>query len=124
MQTSDSIIYTVRIPLDEMAMQYCCMDCLVLPSHREGFGFCNIEAQAMGIPVLTSYITGCRDSIINNKTGLYIELEPNDIADKVERLFDNELRKELGRNGTLWVRDNFDHTKVWPHIKNLLDNFK
>lgn len=119
---SPDIIYTGRVSLDDMPLQYCCMDCLVLPSHREGFGFCNIEAQAMGIPVLTSHITGCRDSIVDGFTGLYIDLHPEDIAKKIESLFDEKLRNELGKNGRCWVTENFDHTVIWPFVKQLLDN--
>ena len=123
LQNSNDIIYTGRIPLNEMPGQYCCMDCLVLPSHREGFGFCNIEAQAMGVPVLTSYITGCRDSILPEKTGLYIDLNPTDIAMKIIELFDENKRSQMGMTGMKWVRENFDHTRIWPHVKDLLDSF-
>ena len=123
-QNSKDIIFTGKIPLNEMPKQYCCMDILILPSHREGFGFCNIEAQAMGVPVLTSHITGCRDSIKNTETGLYIDLNPSDIASKIESLFDNNIRQKMGKQGRIWVHNNFDHTQVWPHVKNLLDSFE
>lgn len=122
LQNSPDIIYTGQIPLDKMPLQYMCMKCLVLPSHREGFGFCNIEAQAMSIPVLTSEITGCRDSIINGKTGLYIDLSPEDIARKISVLTDESVRKAMGKEGIIWVRNNFDHTKVWPYVKSMLDS--
>lgn len=121
LQGAKDIIYTGRIPLEDMPVQYLCMDCLVLPSHREGFGFCNIEAQAMGIPILTSSITGCRDSILNGETGLYIDLTPNDIAEKIAALFDDNLRKRMGVSAAKWVKDNFDHSKVWPYVKQMLD---
>lgn len=121
LQDSPDIIYTGHILLDDMPKQYCCMDCLVLPSHREGFGFCNLEAQAMGIPVLTSHITGCRDSIINGLTGLYIELNSGDIADKIEIMLDVTKRQKMGEEGSKWVKENFDHTKIWPHVKKLLE---
>lgn len=123
LQFSTDIIYTGRIAHDDMAIQYLCMDCLVLPSYREGFGFCNIEAQAMGIPVLTTSITGCRDSIVDGKTGLYIKLEPIDIADKIELLFNDKKRRHLGQEAREWVDKNFDHTQIWPHVKYLLQTF-
>lgn len=122
LQNADDVIYTGHVSHDDMGQQYLCMDCLTLPSYREGFGFCNIEAQAMGIPVLTTHITGCRDSIINDTTGLYIDLDPEDIADKIEAMFDDGYRERLGKNGKQWVRENFDHTKVWPYVKKMLDN--
>ncbi len=121
LQNADDVIYTGHVPHNDMGLQYLCMDCLILPSYREGFGFCNIEAQAMGVPVLTTHITGCRDSIIDRSTGLYIDLAPEDIAKKIELLFDENFRMELGRKGKQWVRENFDHTKVWPYVKQMLD---
>lgn len=122
LRLADDVVYTGHVPHEDMGLQYLCMDCLILPSYREGFGFCNIEAQAMGVPVLTTRITGCRDSIIDNSTGLYIDLAPEDIAKKTELLFNESFRTELGRRGKQWVRKNFDHTKVWPYVKELLDN--
>lgn len=121
LQKSEDVIYTGKIPLEKMPIQYCCMDCLVLPSHRDGFGLCNIEAQAMGIPVITSSITGCRDSIKNQETGLYIDLTPEDISNKISMLFDDKLRLKLGTNGRKWVKDNFDHSKIWPFVKQMLE---
>lgn len=123
LQSSSDIIYTGRIQHEGMPIQYLCMDCLVLPSYREGFGFCNIEAQAMGIPVLTTSITGCRDSIVDGKTGLYINLEPSDIANKIELLFNNKLRMKLGQEAKEWVDEKFDHSQIWPHVKYLLQSF-
>lgn len=121
LMNSKDIIYTGRIPHKDMAAQYPCMDCLVLPSHREGFGFCNIEAQAMGVPVLTSHITGCRDSIKEFETGLYIDLTPENIAEKISILLDDKERNRMGANASLWVKENFDHLKIWPHVKEMLD---
>jgi glycosyltransferase involved in cell wall biosynthesis len=34
------------------------MDIFVLPSHREGFGVVNIEASAIGLPVVSADIPG------------------------------------------------------------------
>lgn len=122
LKSSKDIIFTGFINHKEINYYYKTMDCLVLPSYREGFGLCNIEAQAMGIPVLTTHITGCRDSILDGITGNYINLDPEDIANKIEGLLlDDDKKKELGENGIKWVRTNFDHSQIWPHVKNLLD---
>lgn len=121
-QNSTDIIFTGQVDIDEMKYQYACMDCLVLPSHREGFGMCNIEAQAMKVPVLTTKITGCRDSIVENKTGLYIDLDAKDISNKISTLFDETYRQELALQGHKWVTESFDHSIIWPHVKSLLDS--
>lgn len=122
LQNSRNIIYTGNIDHARMNYMYACMDCLVLPSHREGFGMCNIEAQAMKIPVITSDYTGCRDTIINCKTGFLTDGQPKDIALKVSQLFDQDLKGQIGESAREWVRNNFDHEIIWPYIKKELDN--
>lgn len=120
LQTSQDIIYTGAVDHSKMNYHYACMDCLILPSHRDGFGMCNLEAQAMGVPVITSKITGCRESIKDRETGLYADLTPEDIAKKISILFDAETRSTMGNKAKDWVQSNFDHTKIWPHILKLL----
>lgn len=121
LHNNKDIIFTGFVPREEMPYQYSLMDVLVLPSYREGLGLCNLEAQAMYIPVITTKLTGCRDSIVENETGLYCDLNGESIAQQVENLFDKTKREIFGKNGRKWVADNFDHTKVWPHMKDLLD---
>lgn len=125
LKSSEDIIYTGRIDHEKMGLYYSVMSVLVLPSHREGFGLCNIEAQAMGIPVLTSSKTGCVDSIIDGQTGFYIDNTPMDICNKMELLLlDPDLRTSLGAKGKDWVTQNFDHAVIWPEMKKLLDSFE
>ena len=45
-------------------------DIFVLPTYREGFGSSVIEAQCMGLPVITSDAYGVLDASIENVTGL------------------------------------------------------
>lgn len=44
-------------------------DCFVLPSYREGFSKTLLEASSMGKIILTTNVPGCRDIIVNKKTG-------------------------------------------------------
>jgi glycosyltransferase involved in cell wall biosynthesis len=45
---------------------------VVLPSYREGFPKILMEAAACGRPVITTNVPGCKDAIINNKTGILV----------------------------------------------------
>lgn len=45
---------------------------IVLPSYREGFPKILMEAAACGRPVITTNVPGCKDAIVNNKTGILI----------------------------------------------------
>ena len=117
-----SIICTGQIDSD-IEYYYSMMDVFVLPTHRDGFGMCLIEAAAMGVPVLTTNITGSRDAINNGYNGLYIQLSPNDIAEKLFYLFqESKLRQEMGNNGRGWAKENFSNEIVWKAIKNIYDS--
>jgi glycosyltransferase involved in cell wall biosynthesis len=45
----------------------------VLPSYREGTPRTVLEAMAMGRPVITTDVPGCRGTVINGKTGFLVE---------------------------------------------------
>ncbi len=45
----------------------------VFPSHREGFPNVLLQAGAMNLPIICSYITGNLDIVTNNETGLIFE---------------------------------------------------
>lgn len=42
---------------------------MVNPSHREGWGLVNIEANSVGTPVVAYDVPGCRDSVLAGQTG-------------------------------------------------------
>jgi glycosyltransferase involved in cell wall biosynthesis len=77
------------------------MDLFVMPSHREGFGVANIEAAAMRLPVVSTSIPGCIDSVVDGVTGTLVP--PRDataLAGAIERyLADPELRRRHGAAG-------------------------
>ena len=93
------------------------MDLYVLPSYREGFPTGVLEAQAMGKPVITTTVTGCCDSIIEGRTGLFTANDSNDLRDKIEEIL---IDKSLdGSEGRQWVVENFDCRIIWKEIEKL-----
>ncbi len=85
------------------------MDCLVLPSYREGFGQVLIEAQAMGVAVVTTAIPGPLDAVVRDETAVLVP--PRDVdalSDAIETLAtDRELCAQMGRAGLHHARANF-----------------
>lgn len=90
-------------------------DLFILPSYREGFGMVLIEAGAMGLPCVTTNITGCNEIIIEGENGLVIPPKDED-ALKNAMLFllenPNEV-KRLASNARDLVEKRFDQKIVW-----------
>ena len=91
---------------------YRAIDLMVLPSWREGFPNVVLEAQASGVPVITTCSTGSRDSVIPEVTGLLIPAGcQTAIAEAVLKLLrDEPRRRQMGRAARIWVREHYaDH---------------
>jgi glycosyltransferase involved in cell wall biosynthesis len=76
--------------------------CVVLPSYREGTPRTLLEAAAMGRPVITTDVPGCREVVEDGQTGLLCRAgDSRDLAEKMELLLGMAPaeRERLGRNG-------------------------
>jgi glycosyltransferase involved in cell wall biosynthesis len=112
---TSSIIYTGLI--HDTPIHYSLMDMFILPSYREGFPTVVLEASAMELPVLTTRATGCIDSIIENETGMFVDLTPEDIVIHIQAYLDDPaLRHKHGKNGRLYVLENFEQSSIWQEI--------
>jgi len=105
----------------ETAPYYRAMDLMVLPTWREGFPNALLEAAASGVPVVSTLVTGARDAVWHNHTGLLVP--PGDsrvLALAIERLLlDPALRRRMGVAGRAWVSERFVSTRVQRHTVGL-----
>ena len=94
-----------------------------LPSYREGFPKCLIEAAAYGLPVITSDVPGCRDAIINNKTGILVKAKNStSLINGLEKLIKNSKKRELfGGRGYYIAKKKFDINQVIKKTINLYE---
>lgn len=116
-----SIVFTDLV--EDAVPFYNKMDVFILPSYREGFPTVVLEASSMSLPVITTRSTGCVDSIVENQTGVFTQINGRDIANKILYYFENpEVRREHGAAGRKWVSINFDQHIVWQHIINEVFN--
>lgn len=119
-EEDDDIIKAGRVDYSEMELYYALMDVFVLPSYREGFGMSVIEASAMEIPVISTRVTGCVDSVIDKKTGILVNNSVDEIKEAIMTLYcDSLARERLGRDGRDYVETCFDQTMVWKDIEKL-----
>lgn len=94
------------------------MDLFVFLTKREGFGNVSIEAALSEIPVIAANVTGARDTIVDGKTGFWVDpMNPADTLEKMELLIlSPELREQFGRNGRQWAIDNFSNAQIWEEM--------
>lgn len=118
------IISTGNIEKINLHIYYSLMDVFVFPSYREGFGMSVIEAGAMEVPALVSRSHGCVDSIIERETGLYIDISPEGVEKGLMKLKDSNLRKDLGKRARRYVKENYDHSVLWPQIISFYNKLK
>lgn len=114
-ENCDSIILIGLIK--DVIPYYCLMNIFILPSYREGFPTVVLEASSMELPVITTKSTGCIDSIIENETGIFCEIDPNSISNKISFYLDNlNLAYQHGQNGRNFVVKNFQQEIIWKEI--------
>lgn len=68
-----------------------------LPSYREGMPKTTLEASAVGLPIVTTDTSGCKESIVMNKNGLLCKKNNfKDLSNKIEILIkDKKLRTRM-----------------------------
>ncbi|MPS65206.1 glycosyltransferase family 4 protein [Chryseobacterium sp.] len=97
------------------------MDIFILPSYREGFPTVNLEAAASSLPIITTRSTGCIDSIIENETGIFTEIDSESIAKAIIFYIDNnEERINYGLSGLKFVTENFSESIIYKEIEDKL----
>lgn len=99
---------------------------VVLPSYREGMPKVLLEAQALGRPVVTTDVPGCREAIEEGVTGFLAEVkDENSLATAIEKLISNDsLCEKLSHNARQRAEEKFDikqvvktHFEVYESLK-------
>ena len=99
-------------------------DIFVLPSYTEGFSMACLEAMAMGLPVITTPVGAMPEVVQHGENGLITPIgDHNKLADNIE-LFINDctLRKKIGKNNILYVRQNFNIEIIAQKLIRLLED--
>lgn len=101
-----------QVVSDTMAKAYLfSLPSITMPSgESETFGLVFIEAQAMGVPVVSFSSGGIPEVVVDGKTGFLCEEgQVDELAEKIKVLLcDPNLRNEMGQAGYRWVKDTFD----------------
>ncbi len=86
----------------------------VLPSYREGVPRTTMEAMAMGRPVITTDAPGCRETVIDGKTGFFVPTgDSKALAEAMEKFIETpELIAEMGNESYKMCKEKFDVHKI------------
>jgi glycosyltransferase involved in cell wall biosynthesis len=102
-------------PSDSMEQVYASVDCVVLPSYREGMPRSLLEAGAMGLPVVATDVPGCRAIVEDGFNGLLCEVKSStslrSVMQKMLAMGDAE-RARMGANGRALVSKKYDENLV------------
>ncbi len=98
-------------------------DVLLLPAWWEGFGNVLIQAAAMGVPVISTNGTGCRDAFRADYNGLQVPAKDTEaLLHAMVRYHENRsLLIKHGENGKEWVK-NFDSAVIWKGLKKIYES--
>lgn len=96
---------------EEPRPYYAAADCIVMPSYHEGMSNVNLEASAIGRPVITTDIPGCRESVEDGKTGWLCESQSVDsLYEKMKAFLETDVSKRevMGRFARQKMMTEFD----------------
>lgn len=125
-----SINYIIESPkiihlgyISEPIHYFYLFDVMLFPTHREGFGNVSIQAQAASVPVITTNVTGAKDTIINNKSGiLYPAKNKESLKSSILYLYKRpQIAHKYGNSGRTFVKNNFQSVMIWKELVNFYE---
>ena len=102
---------------------YANADIVCLPSYREGMPRVLLEAASCGLPIVTTDVPGCRDVVVDGKTGFIVPAQSSRLlANALEKLIDNKLLcRQMGVKGREFV---VRHCSVDEIVKQTVDLYQ
>jgi glycosyltransferase involved in cell wall biosynthesis len=96
----------------------------VLPSYHEGLPRSVLEAMAMGRPIITTRVSGCKETVINNKNGFLIPCKNINILIEKMMWFITNKKKILimGQKSRNLVEEKFSSKKIDNEFIKLLSD--
>ncbi|KOY22931.1 glycosyl transferase family 1 [Vibrio parahaemolyticus] len=94
----------------------------VLPSYHEGMPRTVLEAMAMGRPILTTDVPGCRETVIDGENGWLVEkANEEQLAEKMIWFIENQEKwQEMGKSSHDMAYEKFDVHKVNAEILKIM----
>jgi len=128
LQLEEIIVFTGRIPHEEVQRYYSLIDIAPLP--RKGLRVCELvsplkpfEAMGSGKVLITSSVQALAEIVEDGVTGLIFEKDNSgDLAAKLEiAILDEDLRKTIGENANKWVTENYSWDVISERVTKVYD---
>jgi glycosyltransferase involved in cell wall biosynthesis len=104
----------------DIASICCASDLVALTSDNEGTPVCLIEAQAAGVPVVTTRVGGVETVVADGQTGRVVGQDAGELAEAVRALLDDpDLRQRMGVEGHLRSIESFSVDRLVADIDDL-----
>jgi glycosyltransferase involved in cell wall biosynthesis len=117
------VIFTGRVPFDDIPLYFACCHVFVLPSisRLEAFGLVILEAMASSKPVIVSNIPGVTEVVGEDVQGLHVEpMNTEDLAEKINTLLSDEhMQRRMGEAGRKKVEEEYTWDKVVGQIEEV-----
>jgi glycosyltransferase involved in cell wall biosynthesis len=100
---------------DDVARVMHAADCVVLPSYREGTPRTLLEAAALGKPIVTTNVPGCKETVVHGYNGYLCDVRSaTDLAAKMEQLYllSDKALQTMGQNSRRLAEEKFDEKFV------------
>lgn len=112
---------------DDVASHIAAADCVVLPSYREGTPKTLLEAAAMGKPLITTNVPGCKETVIDGHNGFLCQVRnAGDLADKMMRLYElpDQRLNQMGQASRRLAEEKFDERFVIDKYLEAIEDLK
>jgi glycosyltransferase involved in cell wall biosynthesis len=117
----DNVTFLGYVPDEKLPLLYSASDLFVLPAIYENFPFAILEAQASGLPVISTNVGGIPEFLVDTENGFVIEpRNPTQLTQKLLTLLqDPKLAKEMGENGRKLIKEQFDWRLITSQVIDL-----
>ena len=129
LDVAEHVVFTGRVPWDELPAHYVAGDVFAMPCRThgrgldvEGLGIVYLEASACGLPVVAGNSGGAPEAVRDGVTGHVVDgRDVPSIAGRIGDLLTNPaLAAELGEAGRRWVSGNWRWSDLAKRLTTLL----
>ncbi|WP_328392175.1 glycosyltransferase family 4 protein [Nocardia sp. NBC_00416] len=126
---ADDVVFTGRVPADELAAHHTLADVFAMPARTrgagldvEGLGIVYLEASASGVPVVAGLSGGAPETVLDGETGRVVDGRRADhVAEAIaDILADREAAAAMGAAGRAFVERQWRWDALGARLRQLL----